>query len=137
MKFHCCASVCTSQNWFPFSNFSLPQPNVTKLIYNVYNHKTQIKVEFLGCHIYNSRVNCHFTNGKNADFFCFHSSTLVCLRLMLWNFSRMCMTTKHRSNFNFWWCHFYHSRVMPLYQWKNCWIFCFLSLTWDCLSWLL
>ena len=39
-------SVRTSRNWFPFSNLSLPQPNVLKLIHNAYYHKTQIKFDF-------------------------------------------------------------------------------------------
>ena len=26
-------------------------------------------------------------------------------------------------NFEFWWCHFYCSRVMPLYKLKSCWFF--------------
>ena len=64
-KFYPCPSVCPSQSWFPFSNFSLPQPNAMKLIHNAYYHKIQIKFEF-------------------------------------------------------WWCHFNRSRVMPLYKWKTC-----------------
>ena len=42
--------VCTSQNWFPFSNLSLPQPNDMKLIDNAYNKKKTDQVEFWWCH---------------------------------------------------------------------------------------
>ena len=31
--------------------------------------------------------------------------------------------------FDFLWSHFYRSRVMALYKLKNCWIFCFCSIT--------
>ena len=29
---------------------------------------------------------------------------------------------KTQSNFKFWWCYLYCSRVMPPYHWKYCWI---------------
>ena len=42
VKFHPCPYSRKSQSWFVFSNFSLPQPNVMKLIQNTYYHNTQI-----------------------------------------------------------------------------------------------
>ena len=46
---------------FSLSNFSLPQPNIMKLIHNAYNHKTQIQFELWMCHFYRFRV-MPFTN---------------------------------------------------------------------------
>ena len=60
--------VRTSQNWFPFSNFSLPQPNVMKLAHNAYYHKTQIKYKFWWRHFYHSRAMPLY-HRKVAEFF--------------------------------------------------------------------
>ena len=53
---------------FPFSNLSLPQLNVMKLIQNAYYHKTQIRFEFWWRHLYRLEL-CPFTNGKTAEIY--------------------------------------------------------------------
>ncbi len=76
--------IRASQSWYPFSNFSLPQPNVMKLIHNAYYHKTQIKFEFWWHLFYFSRVMLLY-KWKNCWIFRFCSLASVCLNQMLWN----------------------------------------------------
>ena len=54
-----CPYVHMSENWFPFFNFGLPQPNVMKIILNAYYHTTPI-TDFGWLHFYHSGVLSHY-----------------------------------------------------------------------------
>lgn len=84
--------VHTFQSLFTFSNFSLPYPNVMKLIQNANYHITQIKSEFWWGHFNHSKIMLLF-KWKNCSIFSFLSLTLVCLSLMLWDLYIMLLTT--------------------------------------------
>ena len=103
---------------FPFSNFSLPQPNVLKLTHNAYYQKTQIKFEFWWCHFYLSRVLPLLQMEKIMNFrFLFSSFSLPKTNVM--NLIHSAYYYKMQIKFEFWWEHFYCIRVMSPYKWNK------------------
>ena len=85
--------------------------------------------EFWLCHFYCSRVMPLY-KWKNCISFLFPFPNFSLPQLNVKKFIINVYYHKTQINFEFWRRYFYPSRVnaMPLYKWKNCWIFCFSSI---------